>query len=368
MRQTIGIADLDIVDALIFGSRESISTVSGHEADELGDDDQLLIAALQDRPRAPWREIGGATGVSESTASRRWERLRSQGHAWLSAYPARLVANSGYCWVSAAPAAHREVAVRLAAHPSTFWVEQLDGDRTYFVGIGAPSLRGLHALADEFAALPGVSGVRLQATRSVLHDGSVWLPRLAGPVDQAHPIVWRADAPTPAAPSETDLRLYAALLRDARASYTELAEATGLSDRTLRRRLPEMLRTGLLSTRCDVSRESVGLHAGVFLSVRWTARWQTLVGVASRIPGARMVAGVSGAAPFLLHFWMRSVSEADRVLAALQAAVPDLDVERIDFSVRAVKRYGRYFGPDGRVSGDLSAVPGADFFAAAAWV
>ncbi|MFW0797052.1 Lrp/AsnC family transcriptional regulator [Gordonia sp. CPCC 205515] len=331
----------------------------------LSDDDHLLVAALQETPRAPWTDIGARLGVSGTTAARRWNRLRSHGVAWVAAYPARMVPVTAFCWVTTTPAARRPVGVALAGHSSSYWVERLDGDRTYFAGFGATSMRAMDAVVDDLCAIPGVTDVQMQFTRSVLHDGTIWQPRLAGPVDQDHPLVWSPREPVVATPSASDLALFRVLVLDARASNLELAEASGLSERTVRRRLEEMFGPGGLTTRCDVSREAIGMGTSFFLSVRWTARWQTLLGVANRDPGARLVAGVSGSAPFLLHFWARSAAEMDAVIGRLQAVVPDLEIERIDVAVRALKRFGFYFDPHGRIAGTTFDDPAHDFFGAA---
>lgn len=362
MTGTVEIPDLGIVESLVFGESDGRMLDSGHGV--LPDEDQLLIAALQERPRASWRDIGSIVGSSASTVARRFERLHDDGIAWVTAYPARLVAATGYCWVRAPIAARRDLAVRLAAHPATFWVEQLDGDRAFFAAIGASSVRRLTQFAGEISELPGATDVVLQTSRSVAHDGTRWLPRLAGAMPPQAP-VWRAELPESiASPTPQDLLMFAALMRDGRVSYTDLAEAAGISERTVRRRLPQMFECGLLTSRCDVSREAVGMQAGVFFSIQWTPQWPRLLEAASRIPGARLVAGASGSAPFLLHYWVRTVGEADRILTGLQNAAPDLHIERIDFVVRTVKRYGRLFGPNGAATGFIGDCGGTSVFEA----
>ncbi|MBM7366894.1 Lrp/AsnC family transcriptional regulator [Gordonia hydrophobica] len=360
MDGTVEIPDLEIVRSLIFGNSEVNSTISGQEV--LSDEDQLLIGAIQERPRASWQDIARAVNSSASTVARRFEKLRADGLAWVTVYPARLVATTGYCWVSVSPAARRDVTVRLAAHPATFWIEELDGDRAFFVGLGASSLRRLTQFVGEIAAMPGVTDTVLQTSRSVLHDGSLWFPRLAGTAGP-HAPVWRAELPESIAhPTPQDLRMFDALMRDGRVTYVDLAAAAGVSERTVRRRLPQMFDGGLLNSRCDVSREALGMQAGILLSVRWTPKWRALIDVATRISGARLVAGTSGSAPFLLHFWIKTVGEGDRILATLQNAVPDLEVERIDYAVRTVKRYSRFFGPDGIATGFTGDVGGTSVF------
>jgi DNA-binding Lrp family transcriptional regulator len=277
-----------------------------------------------------------------------------EGVAWISAYPAPRFASIGYCWVESAPAERRSVGAVLAAHPATYWVEAIDGGAAYFAGIVGRSPRDLDATVAAIGAHPGVTAVRLQLCRSILHDGTRWTPPDPRAVrDHGDDgLVWRAEESAPGAVlAPADLELYRALVVDGRASFLELATRTGLSDRTIRRRLAMLLDDGALHTRCDVARDVVGLEVGFFLSVAWTPGWRRLVSAAARTTGARLVAGVTGDAPFLLHFWGRSAADVDRVVGRLERACPDLPLLRIDLATRPVKRFGRIFGPDGRVAG-----------------
>lgn len=352
MSETVGSPGPEAVESLVFGSSRGKLLESGiQEISELADTDQMLIAALQAQPRATWRDIGHAVNISASSAARRWERLAAGGVAWICAYPARLVTTVGYCWVSVLPSERRRVGSILAANPAAYWIEALEGDFAFFVAIRATSLREFHAAVESIEALPGVASMRTQVVRSVLHDGSRWQPRAVGPVDPRTPAVWGIEPAFAASPTQKDLRLWTALMRNGRASYIELATESGYSERALRERLPRMLHSGALTTRCDVCQEALGLPVGMFLSIRGTSQGPKLARVARRVPGIRVVAGVSGSAPFLLLFWLPAPSEAERVLATLHATIPDLEVERVDFCVRSIKRYGRFFGPDGRVAG-----------------
>ncbi|MEV1043109.1 AsnC family protein, partial [Streptomyces sp. NPDC050204] len=62
-------------------------------------------AALQAAPRAPWSRIGRALGVDATTAARRWERLRANGLAWVSAYDSAKSATVAYVEVRCRPRA-----------------------------------------------------------------------------------------------------------------------------------------------------------------------------------------------------------------------------------------------------------------------
>lgn len=329
---------------------------SGHRP--LDRDDLMLIAALQAMPRAPWNSIGAQAGMSSSTAARRWARLQREGVAWISAYPAARVATTAYCWIDVAPDSRASVTGGLAARPEVYWVERIDGEASFFLAVAGPTPREVEDLVADIATQHGVRGVRMQLCRSVLHDGSRWVPHRSAPIVVADELVWRA-RPSGAVPTPTgiDLQLYEALMDDGRMSYRQLADRAGVSERTVRRRLTDLVDKRAIVARCDVAREALGYDVGFLVAARWNRRWRSLVGVAARMPATRLVAGLSGETPLLFHFWGRSVADADAILARLESVAPDLDIVRLDVTTRAVKRFGRVFGEDGRVSGHAAAIP-----------
>ena len=364
MGETVGAGDVATADLLLFGAGDRSAHESGQPR-PVDDDDLQIVAALQADPRAAWATVGRRVGVSATTASRRWHRLVRDGVAWVSAYPAPRFASLGYCWVEAAPAARRHVGALLAVHPATFWVEAIDGGAAYFAGMVGRTPRDLDDAVSVLGADPGVTSIRTQVCRSILHDGTRWTPpdpRTGHGID-GDGVVWRPDESLPARVTPADLELYRALVLDGRASFLELAERTGLSDRTIRRRLTALLGDGTLHTRCDVARDAVGFDIGIFISVGWTESWRSLVTAAARMTGARLVAGVTGDAPFLLHFWGRSAADIDRILGRLERVSPTLPITRIDVATRPIKRFGRIFGPDGRVAGLAGHDLASDIFA-----
>lgn len=362
--ETVGADAIAAADLLVFGPAATRAPESGQPV-RVDDDDLQIVAALQADPRAAWATVGRRVGLSATTASRRWHRLVRDGVAWVSAYPAPQFACVGYCWIEVEPAERRSVGALLAAHPATYWVEALDGGAAYFAGIVGSAPRDLNATVTALGTAPGVASIRWQLARSILHDGTRWTPPglRADPVDENDGLVWRAAQNEPGrAVGAADIELYRALVVDGRATFLELAERTGLSDRTVRRRLTSLIDGGGLHTRCDVARDMVGLEVGFFISIGWTASWRSVVGAAPRMAGARLVAGVTGDAPFLLHFWARSIADLDRTLGRLERVAADVPIVRIDVATRPIKRFGRLFGPDGRVAGLVGGGGASDVF------
>ena len=134
--------------------------------------DRALVHALQIAPRATWTEIARTLGVGPATAAARWERLREQGVAWMSAYPTGTAEDLRLAFVEVdveAPHRHgvREV---LCGDPRAVSVEETAGDPDLFLTVMVPDQAALSRLVlDDLPRIPGVSGCRTHVALSLIH-------------------------------------------------------------------------------------------------------------------------------------------------------------------------------------------------------
>lgn len=345
---TLKSRDFETARAAIFGSSDTEMQDSGHRA--LSERELDVVTALQRAPRASWATVGELIGTSATTASRTWQRLEHEGLAWTSMYLANYVNVIGYLWVSVEPGHLESVATALAVHTGMFWMERLDGDAQLFAGFGAAAVQVVEQLLTAVETLPGVTRVRPQLSRRILQDGAQWLPDTVPPVERSTGNGWQASQTTPTLPNAREWDAYRILAANGRTSYTELARSTGLSERTLRRRLPVLLERGLLASRCDVVRESIGLPLGMIVTVDMQRGWQTAASVIARWSATRLVALISGDAPLLLHFWVRSTAHGAELLERISALDSTVRIATVNFSLRSLKRSYRFIGPSGEVA------------------
>ncbi|WP_106399289.1 Lrp/AsnC family transcriptional regulator [Actinocorallia populi] len=320
------------------------------ESATLDEIDYLLVTALQREPRAEWRRIGAELGIDPSTAARRWSRLTEAGLAWLTCYPAWLPPGALITFIEldCAPGRVHEVALALADDPHLFTIEHVTGGRDLLL---TASFTGQAQLASyigfRLGAVPGITATRTHVA-SILHaEGSRWrLDRLAFP----------AAGPSPAPAfsghgtlSPDDLALIHALARDVRQSAAALAERTGLSPTTARRRLARLERDGLMAYRCEVSRSHSGWPVSVTL---WgSAPAEDAASITARLAHlreTRMCVSLSGAHNILLTVWLRAVDGLPAFEASLAARVPELAITDRTLTLWNLKFAGQLLSPEGR--------------------
>jgi DNA-binding Lrp family transcriptional regulator len=331
----------------------------------LTDDDQALITALQVAPRASWADVGEALGVSGVTAARRWRRISSDGTAWVTAAPGmarRAEQCLAYVEIDCAPAKRTEVAARLAQDELVVTVEITTGSADILLTIAAADLTRLsHYLLDHLGSMENVLRTRVRISTKIYGEGSGW--RLAELDDSALRVLERSqpDAVIRAETSETaepvemtaDLRRIASLLTvDGRASYADLAAATGLSPTTVRRHVSTLLTTGIMRPRTDMAAELSGFPVQVYL---WAdAPVDGLPETARTLTGLRQVrlcATVSSAPSLVVSAWLRTVEEVHRFELTIVRRLPQVrTVDRL-IVLRTVKRMGRLVDTQGRAVG-----------------
>ncbi|MFF7456554.1 Lrp/AsnC family transcriptional regulator [Kitasatospora sp. NPDC008115] len=323
--------------------------------------DLALVDALQAAPRAPWSQIGRALGVDATTAARRWERLRANGLAWVTAYDAAKSATVAYVEVRCRPRALESVSRALAGMPWVFSVDETAGDFDLLASVAAadlPSLgRSVHGL------IGGLKGVRSTRTRlgiTLYSEGGDWRMRAmepAGHTELAAPrtsgsTVYSARMHPPYAPE--DQALLAALGADGRLGYTELGAVTGMSEHTARRRLQRMIREGDITFRCDLAHPLAGLSTVVLYRAMVPHTHLAATGNAlARTKEVRLAVSVSGSDNLLVMAWLRGLHAIDPFEAQIAERFPQLKVSDRTVFLHSRKRMGRLLGSTGLATGHV---------------
>jgi DNA-binding Lrp family transcriptional regulator len=256
---------------------------------QLDDVDRQLLHALFVAPRASFRVLGAALGVSDQTIARRYRRLAET--AGLRVFGLIDGPRAGWAdWLvrlQAAPGSAPRIADALAQRPDTRWVRLYSGGTEIVCALQARTPEQRNALF--LRGLPGSRHVTAITAQSVLH---VFTP--VAYVGQANalseaslaalrealrePLLERpGQAPVPVPvphtwmpPEGTLLRaeddpLLAELARDGRAPIADLAAATHWHESTVRRRIEELRRSGLLYFDIDIDEAVHGVNASVML-------------------------------------------------------------------------------------------------------
>jgi DNA-binding Lrp family transcriptional regulator len=257
---------------------------------QLDEVDRQLLHALVVAPRASFRVLAAALGVSDQTIARRYRRLVEAADLRVTG----LIHGPRAGWVDwivrlqVAPGSAQRIADSLAQRPDTRWVRLYSGGTEIVCTLQARTPEQRNALF--LRGLPGSRHVTGITAQSILHvfspvayvtyTGGLSADQLAA-LTEATPEqqLERHETPaatspdqawTPSADTETLLRpeddpLLAELTRDGRTPVADLAAATHWHESTVRRRIEELRKAGLLYFDVDVDESVLGINANVML-------------------------------------------------------------------------------------------------------
>jgi DNA-binding Lrp family transcriptional regulator len=324
-------------------------------------DDAQLIDALQIAPRAPWAAVGEHLGISPVTAAKRWQRLTEEGVAWVTVAPG-MAAHRPQCFayveITCHPRMLLAVAETIARHTLAVTVEVVTGSAV-LVTVCAADLPALSSyVLDHLSAVDGVISTNLRIATRLYSEGSAWRMRVIDENAAAALERLRSEASDGERPALTGSMpvvakaIISQLAADGRTSYAELAERAGTSATTARRWVSDLLGSGILILRTDVSAQDAGWPVAAYVwanapisTLRDTARQL------SQMRQARLTATVAAGPVIALCTWLRTVEELHRLELAIAEQLPELQVVDRRIVLRVVKRMGRLIDGGGRSTG-----------------
>lgn len=233
--------------------------------------DRRIVHALTIEPRLPFRALGVAIGVSPQTAARRYRDLHDRAGLRITG---RVAGPAGgradwYVRIQCVPGSATELAAALAGRSDTSWVFICSGGTEIVSALQVRTAGERDALL--LSGLPASRRVVHLVAHALLHDYSprIWAMLAEGlSKAEAGLVGHRALAPGPT--GETALRgeddvLVDLLARDGRASSAGLAAAAGCHESTVRRRVLELRRAGVLSFDVDLDPAVLGMRAHALL-------------------------------------------------------------------------------------------------------
>lgn len=326
-----------------------LETVAAHNRvhTSLDSIDASIVHLLQIAPLARWADVGAVLDIAPSTAARRWERLRKEGCAWTTVYPANAL--MALVEIDTIPTAIDSVAQALTQVPGIVTIERMAGDRDVLCTMMADSVGGLSdVLQARVSSHPDLRSSRAQiVTRLYLH-GAEWKLRAVSArreedfVARAGHDTRRAEGTAPLEWSELDRNILVALSDDARIPLASLAERVGASVSTARRRLRDLIRTRRMAVRTEIARGTTDWPVSVTLWAYVDAhRLQETASIIRTIPEARMCASVTGQNNLVFQMWLRSTDDVPRVEAVLSKSIPSLRIVDRAIALKQFKLMGR---------------------------
>jgi DNA-binding Lrp family transcriptional regulator len=318
--------------------------------------DRQIIHMLTIEPRASFRAIGEVTGISDQTAARRYRRLsEAVGLRVLG-----VVNGSRLGWVDwflrlqTTPGSADSLADALARRPDTRWVRLASGGTEIICVVEARNPQQRDALF--LRGLPGSRRVTQISAHSILHNFTPgpWqavtaglsanqLALLARGDDPPRPPRSWGDSPSPhtALALAEDEPLLAELARDGRTSHAAIAAAIHWHESTVRRRIDELSRLGLLLFEVDLDDRAFGVNVQVML---WLSVEPSRLDATGRAlathPEIPFVAATTGSTNLLATALFRDAQHLYEYLTGELAALPGVSSVQTAPVIRTLKRVG----------------------------
>ena len=315
--------------------------------------DRQIIHILAIEPRASFRTVAAVIGTSDQTAARRYRRLEEQAGLRVLGVPegARLGWTDWFLRLQTTPGGADSIAEALARRPDTRWVHLTSGGTEITCTLQARTEEQRDALF--LHGLPGSRRVVQISAQSILHDftpgpwqqatralSAAQLEMLAPggqpPGDPPH-----GGAARPPVPPGDDEPLLKELARDGRASCAALAAAIHWHESTVRRRIEELRRSGLLVFEVDVDNRVLGLntHAILWLSIE-PARLEEAGRALARHPEIPFAAATTGPTNLMASAVFGDAEHLYEYLTSRLADLPGMRSVETAPIIRTLKRTG----------------------------
>lgn len=339
----------------------------------ISEDDLAIVHALQVNPRAAWREVGDAVGLSAETSARRWEALREAGLAWITPAPGpRYLAGGASAFVFASvTSSHDRLLERLVANPACGTVSIVAGSSDVLADCFAPDRNALaESLITTFRDLPGIGAHDVFLVTKLYRQSVEWREDALDP-GQVRSLTPGQGAGTAYWPDAVDAAIVRALAADGRAAWAEIADALRISPQTVRRRTDRLIDSGLLAFRCDVSDPDAhpGQQEATLVLDVPPSQLDAVARHCAALPECRVSAQVFGRGNLLITLRLRELLRIHTLEEAIERSAPGTRIVSRHTVLRSVKRMGRLLSSHGRATGfvalpfwsgnDIPRIPGA---------
>lgn len=310
--------------------------------------DRQIIHALQLDGRAAFSEIASVLEVSEQTVARRYRRLRSNGIVRVLGLvdPKRLGQTDWQVRVQCRPEATLRLAEALARRPDVSWVSVMAGGSEVVGVIRSQSEEQRdHLLLSQLPNSSQVLGLTAHATLhrfiGPLGDGWVGYDN-ALPTDKIRKLAYTVPAVVNSVGiEESDRPMLDILVRDGRATYATLAQASGLSEGRAARRIEALRSSGTLYFDVDLASGLMGFttSANLWLIVEpaHLAEAGRQISEHAEVP---FTAAVTGSTNLLASVYCRDIDELYKYVTVKLAAVPGIRQVEVSPVLRRIKQAG----------------------------
>ena len=309
--------------------------------------DRQLIHVLTIEPRASFRTIAEVTGISDQTAARRYRKLsESAGLRVLGVVNgARMGWVEWFVRLQTTPGGADSIAEALARRPDTKWVNLASGGTEIICTLVASTPEQRDALF--LRGLPGSRRVVQISAHSILQNFTpfAWHGiRQALSDEQLGMLAPGGDPPETLGTTgllPEDEPLLAELGRDGRTGHAALATAIHWHESTVRRRIEELHRSGLLHFEVDLDVRCLGMNVSAMLWLKVEpSRLEAAGRALAAHPEVPFAAATTGPANVVATALFRDTQHLYEYLTGPLAALPGVSSVETAPIIRTLKRTG----------------------------
>ena len=317
-----------------------------------------MVNALQIAPRVSWSQAGRVLGVTAHSLALRWERLRASGAAWVTVHPGGTYRHhvTALIEVDCRAGAHHEVVAALCADPRVVTVEESTQGYDLLLTVMTGDMAQMSRFViDDLADMVGVASRRTYLATSVHRDGSGWrLDALnRAQVRELETIARTSGVTIATTPPVNAWPIIRELSSDGRRTAADIAERLGRNPATVRRQLPRLLASGMVSIRCEIAQSASRRPISCTWRARLTAADETRTVAALRtLPNLRLCMSTTGEANLLITVWTVDLARVLDIERELGAKLPWLKLRDSGINLRTVKRLGSLLDENGYATGE----------------
>jgi DNA-binding Lrp family transcriptional regulator len=304
--------------------------------------DRAIVACLQVNGRATWQQIAGVVGASESTVSRRANRLLREHVVSVSAVPDPSRCGLGtpvLMQVECAVGATSAVAGVLAMRSDVRFLALLTGSHDLVLEVIVGSRAHLaDVLVDQLRSIPGITHTSTETVVRNFKTSYDWSRRLLGddlsalerpPVNPGARVSLDA----------TDLQMVQILAADGRTSMSEVAGRVGIGEAAARRRVDALTSAGALWFATFADPQAMGFQTEMFL---WLgvdfSRLEEVASQLSRRPEVRYVSATAGYSDLACELVLRDLDDLYRFNTEVLGSLPGIRRVEMGQELQIVKR------------------------------
>lgn len=278
--------------------------------------DRRIVACLQINGRATWQQVASVVGASESTVSRRANRLLRDGVIRVSAMldPGRCGLGTPLLMqVKCAAGATNAVASTLADRPDVRFLASVAGsfDLVLEVVVGSRAYLA-DVLLGELGVIPGITATTTETIVRHFKTAYDWsralLPNDPGalepdPVGCLEPVTL----------DMKDMQMAQVLRDDGRASVADLAARLDVSESSVRRRLERLTSSGALWFGTFVDPQTMGFETEMFVWMEVDlAHLEEIAGTLTKRPEVRYLSITTGYSDLACELVLRDLDDLYR--------------------------------------------------------